>query len=652
MEPQKRIRTERPASTAASISVHGLSGLERLQSISPYLLAILCALPFLDQAIHVDEPNFLALAHHARPNPLRLYDFHINWGGTPERAFDILANPPAIPWLLALLSPLAQLEPALPGGAPEVREWVYRLAFLPFLLLTLLGMRRLGERFARTPNASSLPPDSASGQNISPHLLMVWTLASPAVLLASHLVMPDVALLACLTLGLAITLDALDARIAPRALGGGLLLGTVSLCRYSGTVVVPLLILFLLLHAKTDRTGSTTAGFEAGEAPPHSGASRGVVSGLALVGTLLPSLVWAGFSQAEYGVVHFLAMTVFQAGDGGASLTSGALLHKALYQASSLSWAIGLPALLAWGVAGAPGKEARAGALAGALVGALFLADLLPLTTPPLPFSSHLMILLGWMGTGAVGGMMAPAFAPRTLRRTLRGRGGPHADTLFLSCWILGVLLFNERLRFASVRYLLPALPAVLLLVARALNTAHRHNGSRSSSLLRAQQWLSRTGVAGGCLAFSLWLAWGDMTFAETYRGYVQSLGIGAEGKGAPRTHFAGHWGFQFYLEQWGGVAVDENQLEKRGPNVPRPGEIVITSMHAWPQDVSELKQKVLDVQTFPAPAAPRTFTLEGGACFYSSLLAPGRSGPTPVFLPFGFGGDPLELISRVEVLP
>jgi hypothetical protein len=65
------------------------------------VFSLLASVPFLDQAFHVDEPNFLALARHASPNPLMLYDFSINWLGTDERAFDVLSNPPLVPgtWL-------------------------------------------------------------------------------------------------------------------------------------------------------------------------------------------------------------------------------------------------------------------------------------------------------------------------------------------------------------------------------------------------------------------------------------------------------------------------------------------------------------------------------------------------------------------------
>ena len=123
----------------------------RTRARVPVAAAALClaaGLPFLDQPFHVDDPNFLALARHASPHPLELYAFRINWLGTDERAFEVLANPPLVPWYLALLSRVA-------GD----REWVYHLGFLPFMALALLGAWRLGRRFATDlPEPTIRPP--------------------------------------------------------------------------------------------------------------------------------------------------------------------------------------------------------------------------------------------------------------------------------------------------------------------------------------------------------------------------------------------------------------------------------------------------------------------------------------------------------------
>jgi 4-amino-4-deoxy-L-arabinose transferase-like glycosyltransferase len=140
-------------------------------------LALLAWLPFLDQAFHIDDTNFLAVAAHVWPHPLELYNFQINWLGEEQRAFDILANPPLGPWYLALVSLVA-----------HGREWVYHLSYWPFLVLTLAGAYRLGRRFA---------PEQG------PLWTMLWTGVAPGLVVAGHAVMPDLPLLACYVMGTA-----------------------------------------------------------------------------------------------------------------------------------------------------------------------------------------------------------------------------------------------------------------------------------------------------------------------------------------------------------------------------------------------------------------------------------------------------------------
>src|SRR5262249_14136915 len=153
--------------------------------------------------------------------PLKLYDFTINWGRNDERAFDILANPPMGPWYLALVSAVAQ-----------DREWIYHVGFWPFLVMAAFGAYRLGRRFA---------PDQAKWT-------VIWTAVSPAVVIASHTLMPDILLLAFFATGIALAVEGLDDSQPVPACCGGLLAGLSALFRYSGMTAIPLLLLYIVLH--------------------------------------------------------------------------------------------------------------------------------------------------------------------------------------------------------------------------------------------------------------------------------------------------------------------------------------------------------------------------------------------------------------------
>src|SRR5258706_942334 len=82
------------------------SGATPQRSLQCSLLIVLAAfvvvqLPFLRTAFRVDDTNILAIARQIAKAPLDPYFFNFNWTGTPRAAFDILANPPLVPALLA-----------------------------------------------------------------------------------------------------------------------------------------------------------------------------------------------------------------------------------------------------------------------------------------------------------------------------------------------------------------------------------------------------------------------------------------------------------------------------------------------------------------------------------------------------------------------
>src|SRR4051794_40435187 len=66
----------------------------------------LAQLPFLGGAFRVDDPNIMAIARQIVRAPLDPYGFLFNWTGRPRPAFDILANPPLAPALIAAWSRL------------------------------------------------------------------------------------------------------------------------------------------------------------------------------------------------------------------------------------------------------------------------------------------------------------------------------------------------------------------------------------------------------------------------------------------------------------------------------------------------------------------------------------------------------------------
>lgn len=547
------------------------------------ILALLLSLPFLDKAYHIDDANFLHLAEQAQRSPLGLYHASINWGGSAERAFDVLSNPPGVAWLLALVRKL--------GGSAE---WLAHLSFWPFLAMTLEGMRRLAQRFLPEPETWGDWP------------AVLWGV-SPALLLASQTVMPELPLVGCYTLGLALTLEGYATHSSRTVWCGSLLAGMAALFRYSGLTVLPLLLLYGVLF-RPART----------------------LWWRSLLLVALPSLLWAALSMVEYGRPHLMAMVGFQTEHAEASFG----LHKGLYQLTSVGLALVLPGLGVVLLGGLQQRTRRVWGLGG--LGGLALGGLGGLTVAlhtGVPFFSCLLLVLGMGLGGAVVGWALEALRPGVRggrwRRLLTGRGGQDAELCFLACWLLGIFVFNQSLRFASVRYLLLAgVPALLLVLRRGAWAAQ-------------PVWLAWACRVGGGLGLlvSLALASADQQLANGYRAVVERLPP-VEGT----RYFVGHWGMQYYLERAGALALSE-----REPPVLKPGDQLVSAGHPWPQQPESLpvRRELGRWAVTPSPGL-WTVALEGRGCFYAFLLAPG---PTPVYLPFAWGSGELDALVLEEVV-
>ena len=84
---------------------------------------LLCIFVLGQKPIHLDEVNFLAMTHGDWWSP---HNIQINWEGTTESAFDVLSNPPGMPWLLFPVR--------------ESAVWVMRLWMFPWVLLSIWGI--------------------------------------------------------------------------------------------------------------------------------------------------------------------------------------------------------------------------------------------------------------------------------------------------------------------------------------------------------------------------------------------------------------------------------------------------------------------------------------------------------------------------------
>jgi len=213
-------------------------------------------------------------------------------------------------------------------------------------------------------------------------------------------------------------------------------------------------------------------------------------------------------------------------------------------------------------------------------------------------------------------GILALAVTDVAQRRT--------ADSVLLSLWVIGTFFFAAIMNWSiTARTLLPMAPAVMILLLRRFNTSQASNG-------RTLWWPLLPAAL-----VSLLVTTADYKFANTAR--LASSYFQKRFQTEPGTvWFEGHWGFQYYMEQWRAKPVDQNE---RGI---LSGDLLIvpvnnTNISETPPVITSRTEQVNFPQFLLA-----TMSLERGAGFYSS-----RWGP----LPWVFARIPPEpyLVFRVK---
>lgn len=234
---------------------------------------------------------------------------------------------------------------------------------------------------------------------------------------------------------------------------------------------------------------------------------------------VVPVLVLALHDLSAYGEVHALAMVGFQS----VSNTPELLFRKLVAALAMLGGACMLPVLV-WR------RSAWPAALVGAALG--LGASLYSHHTPAQMIPTILC--------AAAGGVSFAAFR-------WRGR-----EDRLLAAWFFGGLVFLLTLQFMATRYWLPFLPAVAL-------AALRREPSRAKSAV----------AVALATVLALGMSIDDFAFASAHKRAAQEL--------APRgpATFAGHWGWQYYLERAGWRALETRAREL---------ELLAVAKAPWPQ--------------------------------------------------------------------
>jgi hypothetical protein len=388
------------------------------------------------------------------------------------------------------------------------------------------------------------------------------SLACPAFFVSATNVMADVPLLMFWLLAALLTLESVEPGKESRLWAAAAAAAAAAMTKYFGLSLVPLGLAYWL--AKKRRASIHLASF--------------------LVAPAAVAL-WGWYSETQIGFFHPFASGEF--GWASARLGPPTAVAAAAFLGGGSAWALALaPTMRRLGRFALP-------AVAAAAAAALLMGGV--------PAAAR----VEWLALSFGGGLLFSAAAAGAAAR-------PDAESLFLSLWFGGVLLFAGLLNWTvNERALLPAFFPAAVLVTRWLESSA--DGER-----RLSRWPWAVAPA---FALSLLLAAADAGHAGAARDFAAGPAR-ALIRGGRRARFIGHWGFQYYMEREGAEPFDY-----RRPELGPDERLCVSLNNSSTLPVPEPLRSRLVVEAreaAPDPLGVRLTDVEDGtAGFYSSDFGP-----------------------------
>lgn len=552
-------------------------------------LTVASLLPFAGRAFHVDDPLFVWTARQIQKTPTDPYGFDLIWDYTRVRMSDVTQNPPLASYYLAAVASLA--------------GWSERPLHLGFLLITVLlvvGVYRLAERFTEYPLVAALA-----------------TLLTPGLLVSASSVMCDTMMLMLWVWAVVFWVEGLEPERPGRLLLAGMLMGAAFCTKYFAAALIVLLFVYSLVRVR--RVG------------------RWALYLLIPLGTIWAYQHWTAAMYGQglltragtyaEGMRRYLSSSRTARGLMALSFVGGCAsaplwFAPLIWSRRNLLLGLGASALVA---AGMVGGWVRLGKMVGGP------DELSVWRQHGLLLGAQLTLFLGG-GIAVLALVGADAWAGWKRDEPVRGSARKKkaqekvaqdrvADSLLLGAWVLGTFAFAGFVNWTiNARSVLPLIPAVAILLTRQCERRFDLNTSRGMGVVALAL------VASGAL--SLWIAIADTALANTARKTAVLVRQRTEGEGAT-VWFAGHWGFQYYMEQQGAQPLDlKNPQAKPGDLLAMPFNNIWTG--ETPQYPVSSEQRIF----LPMHIGATTIGWPLAAGFYSNFWGP---------MPYAIGPVPME---------
>jgi hypothetical protein len=458
---------------------------------------VLCWLPFIDKPVHVDDPAYIWMAQQIQHRPWDFYGFSANYYGSPQRADQFFKNPPLVSYYLA--------------GAASVFGWNERAlhaAMLLTVLLAVVGTYELARRLVSSTAGAVLAA--------------MMTAFSPVFFVCAMTIICDVLMAPLFIWAIVFWIDGVRRGSQRRLAIAATLILAAAMAKYFGAALIPLLAVYALLRWRGARWGLLwlfipVVGIAGFEIYTHHMYGSGALGGAAAYATSSRYMSGGGRIRPLTGL-SFLGGCLATAVPVGV-----AAVWRALRRAGRVGWvylAIGIDlfvGLMGWQV---PGIERITGLHA----------------LPPL--------VMGQLIVFVIAGVVVFWLMFDDLSHGLT------ADAVLLALGVVGTFVFIIAFNWTvSARNYLPMAPLIAVLAVRWIE---RQPGSAAGI---RRLWF---GVVTAMAPIAVVVLHADVKLAQSARdaaGMVHDFAIAA---GSPKVWFQGHWGFQYYMQQWGAMPVDQ----------------------------------------------------------------------------------------------
>ena len=200
----------------------------KAQSFSPRalilatIIPVICLVPFITKAFHIDDPLFLWCAKQIQTHPFDFYGFTANWYGQQQPMFLINQNPPLISYYISVVASFF--------GWGEI---TLHIAFLIPAVCLSIGIYFLACFFCPLP-----------------HIAALIAVLSPVFLVSSSNIMCDTLMLSFYVWAIFLWLYGIEKDKSLYLLCASILISLSSLTKYFGISLIPLLLFYTLVKKR------------------------------------------------------------------------------------------------------------------------------------------------------------------------------------------------------------------------------------------------------------------------------------------------------------------------------------------------------------------------------------------------------------------